>query len=144
MDSYEDNLAPPAEPEWWHATIRFPGDAGVSPEAAAKLSAALTGTGRRFHFLRKEAGLRLRTDRPVNALLDQLVADEVAAGWTAGIYEAETDAFGGPQGMVIAGAVLCRQPRRAGRDRQPQQQRTVHPAAVLDVLGSRAGPVRSR
>ncbi|SEH02398.1 protein-L-isoaspartate(D-aspartate) O-methyltransferase [Nonomuraea solani] len=105
MDSYEDNLAPPAEPEWWQVTIRFPGDAGVSPEAAATLSAALTG--RRFHFLRKEGGLRLRTDRSVDALLDQLVADKVAAGWVSGIYEAETDAFGGPQGMVIAHAVFC-------------------------------------
>ncbi|MFC5829511.1 thiopeptide-type bacteriocin biosynthesis protein [Nonomuraea insulae] len=105
MDSYEDNLAPPAEPEWWQATIRFPGDAGVSPEAAARLSAALTG--RRFHFLRKDAGLRLRTDRPVDVLLDQLVADEVAAGWVGGIYEAETDAFGGPWGMAIAHAVFC-------------------------------------
>ncbi|MBB6546889.1 methyltransferase, FxLD system [Nonomuraea rubra] len=107
MDNYEDNVAPPAEPEWWHATIRFPGDAEVSPEAAAKLSAALTGTGRRFHFLRKEGGLRLRTDRPVDTLLDQLVADEVAAGWVSGIYEAETDAFGGPQGMAIAHALFC-------------------------------------
>ncbi|MGP3918264.1 methyltransferase, FxLD system [Nonomuraea sp. 10N515B] len=105
MDSYEDNLAPPVEPEWWQATIRFPADAGVSPEAAAKVSAALAG--RRFHFLRKEGGLRLRTDQFVGALLDRLVAEQVVAGWVGGVYEPETDAFGGPQGMAIAHEVWC-------------------------------------
>ncbi|WP_219508972.1 methyltransferase, FxLD system [Nonomuraea ceibae] len=105
MDSYEDNLAPPAEPEWWQATIRFSADAGVSPEAAARVSAALAG--RRFHFLRKDGGLRLRTDQSVAALLDRLVAEQVVAGWAGGIYEPETDAFGGPQGMAIAHEVWC-------------------------------------
>ncbi|MEV4285475.1 methyltransferase, FxLD system [Nonomuraea bangladeshensis] len=105
MDSYEHNLAAPAEPKWWQATIRFPGDAGVSPHAAAKLSAALTG--RRFYFLRKEGGLRLRMDRPVGALLDQFVANGVAAGWAGGIYEPETEAFGGPQAMAIAHELFC-------------------------------------
>ncbi|MFE0150165.1 methyltransferase, FxLD system [Nonomuraea sp. NPDC059007] len=104
MDSYEDNLAPPAEAKWWHATVSFPGGAGVSPEAAFALSNALAG--RRFHFLRKEGGLRLRTDQPVGALLDQLVADEVVAEWVGGIYEPETAAFGGPQGMAVAHEVF--------------------------------------
>ncbi|MFI6396199.1 methyltransferase, FxLD system [Nonomuraea sp. NPDC050540] len=105
MDSYEDNLAPPAELEWWHATVSFSGGAGVSAEAAFALSVALTG--RRFHFLRKEGGLRLRTDQRVGVLLDLLVADEVVAGWVGGIYEPETDAFGGPQGMAVAHTLFC-------------------------------------
>ncbi|MGW2590327.1 methyltransferase, FxLD system [Streptomyces sp. NPDC001515] len=32
----------------------------------------------------------------VTALLDNLVADGIASSWTTGIYEPETDAFGGP------------------------------------------------
>ncbi|MEV7006712.1 methyltransferase, FxLD system [Streptosporangium sp. NPDC051022] len=105
MNSNDDNPAPPAERDWWQATVRFPGDAGVSPKAAVSLSDALHG--RRFHFLRKEGKLRLRTDRPVADLLDQLVADELAAGWVGGVYEPETDTFGGPEGMAIAHEVFC-------------------------------------
>lgn len=105
MNFNEDNLAIPAEPDWWHATVRFPGDAGVSPKAAAALSDALHGW--RFHFLRKAGKLRLRTDRPAADLLDRLVVDELAAGWVGGIYEPETDAFGGMEGMAIAHEVFC-------------------------------------
>ncbi|GAA3722382.1 methyltransferase, FxLD system [Nonomuraea antimicrobica] len=101
----DENLPLPDEREWWPATVRFPGDAGVTPKAAAALAAALTG--RRFHFLRKEGKLRLRTDRPAADLLDQLVTDGLAAGWVDGIYEPETDAFGGPLGMDLAHEVWC-------------------------------------
>ncbi|YCK40776.1 methyltransferase, FxLD system [Actinomadura sp. ATCC 39365] len=104
MNSYEDNLAPPAGPEWWQATISFPDRIGVSPEAALALSAALVG--RRFHFLRKEGGLRLRTDQPVDVVLDRLIADQVVARRVSGMYEPETEAFGGPQGMAIAHEVF--------------------------------------
>ncbi|WP_113704724.1 methyltransferase, FxLD system [Nonomuraea lactucae] len=105
MNSDDENLPLPDEREWWQATVRCPGDAGVTPKAAAALAAALSG--QRFHFVRKEGGLRLRTERPAAGLLDQLVADEVAAGWVDGIYEPETDAFGGPLGMDIAHEVWC-------------------------------------
>ncbi|MFC7646735.1 methyltransferase, FxLD system [Streptosporangium lutulentum] len=105
MNRDDEKLPLPDEPEWWHATIRFPGGTGATPKAAAELAAALSGW--RFHFMRKEGGLRLRTERPAVDLLDQLVADEVAAGWVGGIYEPETDAFGGEQGMAIAHEVWC-------------------------------------
>jgi protein-L-isoaspartate(D-aspartate) O-methyltransferase len=90
---------------WWHATICFPGGAGVTPQAAAALSAALSG--QRFHFLRKDGGLRLRTEHPAAALLDQLTAAGLCTGWTSGIYEPETCAFGGPQAMAAAHELFC-------------------------------------
>ncbi|MBG0818952.1 methyltransferase, FxLD system [Planomonospora sp. ID82291] len=105
MNSTEDNRVPAAEPDWWHATISFPGGNGISPKAAAALSAALHG--QRFHFLHKDGGLRLRTEHPAGDLLDQLVADDLATGWVGGIYEPETDAFGGPDGMAVAHEVFC-------------------------------------
>jgi protein-L-isoaspartate(D-aspartate) O-methyltransferase len=105
MDWNDENLPIAAEQSWWHATVSFPGDAGVNRKAAAVLSAALFG--QRFHFLRKEGKLRLRTERPAADLLDQLVADQLATGWGGGVYEPETDAFGGPEGMAIAHRLFC-------------------------------------
>ncbi|WP_433542039.1 methyltransferase, FxLD system (plasmid) [Streptosporangium sandarakinum] len=90
---------------WWHASVSFPGGAGVSRPAAQALSSALHN--QRFHFLRKDGGLRLRTEHPAANLLDVLVADEFATGWVGGIYEPETDAFGGPEGMEVAHEVFC-------------------------------------
>ncbi|MEU3795685.1 thiopeptide-type bacteriocin biosynthesis protein [Streptomyces fructofermentans] len=73
--------------------------------AARALATALSG--RRFHFLRKNAGVRLCTDQPATSLLDQLVSDRMITSWTFGIYEPETYAFGGPEGMEVAHAVFC-------------------------------------
>ncbi|MET8160343.1 methyltransferase, FxLD system [Sphaerisporangium sp. NPDC005289] len=105
MNWDDENLPLPDEPVWRQATIRFPEDAGATPKTAAALAAALSG--QRFHFMRKEGKLRLRTERSAADLLDQFVADEFAAGWVAGVYEPETEAFGGAQGMAIAHEVWC-------------------------------------
>ncbi|MGW0770653.1 methyltransferase, FxLD system [Streptomyces sp. NPDC002676] len=98
----DENLPIPPDTSWWHVSVAFP---DPHSDAAQALATALAG--RRFHFLRKDAGVRLRTEQPLPGLLDQLVADRVITGWTGGIYEPETHAFGGPEGMKVAHDVFC-------------------------------------
>ncbi|MCM2392033.1 methyltransferase, FxLD system [Streptomyces albipurpureus] len=137
MDVDDENLPITRETGWWHATVALPGGA-VNPEAAQALSAALSG--QRFHFLRKDSGLRLRTERPAADLLDRLVADQVVSGWVTGVYEPETEAFGGPDGMDVAHDVFCADSRAAvaetgepgGRERSVLLLSTMIRSAGLD------------
>ncbi|WP_455357525.1 methyltransferase, FxLD system [Streptomyces sp. SYSU K217416] len=98
----DENLPIPPDTSWWHASVAF-----FDPHHNAARALATALSGRRFHFLRKDAGVRLRTEQPATGLLDQLLADRVITGWTGGIYEPETHAFGGPEGMEVAHAVFC-------------------------------------
>jgi hypothetical protein len=73
----DERLPITTDTNWWHATVSFP-DAEITPDAARALSAALSD--HRYHFLRKDSGLRLRTERPAADLLDQLTDDHIVAG----------------------------------------------------------------
>ncbi|MCX4659134.1 methyltransferase, FxLD system [Streptomyces uncialis] len=147
MDLDDEKLPITRDTGWWHATVAFPGGA-VSPEAARALLAALSG--RRFHFLRKDNGLRLRTEHPAADLFDRLVADKVVSGWVTGIYEPETEAFGGPEAMDIAHDVFCADSRAAlaeiggpgGRERSVLLLSTMIRSAGLDPF--EAGDVWSK
>lgn len=100
----------PADP-WQQHQITFPdrqtARAAIADRLGPVLSEAeadrqLSG----WWFMNKQPWpLRYLADQPapaVTALLDDLVADGIASSWTTGIYEPETDAFGGPAAMAAA------------------------------------------
>ncbi|MGW1279594.1 methyltransferase, FxLD system [Streptomyces tsukubensis] len=137
MDLDDENLPITHETGWSHATVTFPGSS-VNPEAARTLSDALSG--QRFHFLRKDSGLRLRTEQPAADVLGRLVADGVVGGWTGGVYEPEMEAFGGSEAMDVAHDVFCADSRAAlaetggpgGRERSVLLLSTMIRSAGLD------------
>ncbi|GAB3852506.1 thiopeptide-type bacteriocin biosynthesis protein [Dactylosporangium cerinum] len=69
------------------------------------------GAASGWWFLRKHPHWRLRFADPDPAMieraLDDLVAAGIVAGWRAGVYEAETFAFGGPAAMRIVHELFC-------------------------------------
>ncbi|SDN16322.1 protein-L-isoaspartate(D-aspartate) O-methyltransferase [Actinacidiphila guanduensis] len=74
--------------------------------APALLAAEADGQLYGWWFMNKQPWpLRYLADRPsltMTALLDDLVADGTAQSCTLGIYEPETEAFGGPEAMTAA------------------------------------------
>ncbi len=135
----EENLPVPPDTSWWHASVAFP-----DPHADAAQALATALGERRFHFLRKDAGVRLRTEQPVADLLDQLVADRVITGWVGGIYEPETHAFGGPRAW--RSRTTCSAPTAPPRSPRPapRRPRAQRDAAVRHDPRGGTGPLRSR
>ncbi|MER5863533.1 thiopeptide-type bacteriocin biosynthesis protein [Kitasatospora sp. NPDC002040] len=110
----------PAAPPWLqqHLLIADPASVLAEQFAATRLGpgmAALETAGvvTAWHFLRKGERWRLRYQPPtsrhaeaataaVTTLLRAGLADRALAGWRQVIYEPETRAFGGPDGMEVA------------------------------------------
>ncbi|MGW2620895.1 methyltransferase, FxLD system [Streptomyces sp. NPDC001500] len=97
--------------QWQQHQITLPG----RETARAAIADRLAGVLRKAEATRQLSGwwfmnkqpwpLRYLADHPapdVTALLDDLVADGTASSWTTGIYEPETDAFGGRPAMAAA------------------------------------------
>ncbi|MBV6699403.1 methyltransferase, FxLD system [Kitasatospora aureofaciens] len=96
---------------WIQHNIAFTDRAATEHLAAHRLAPALTadqnaGRLEAWWFMRKGPfRLRYRADKPsaaVTALLDGLVEEGRAERWNLGIYEPETEAFGGPEAMETA------------------------------------------
>jgi len=96
---------------WHQYNIVFAGQEPGEHVAARFLLPALDagqagGTMDRWWYIRKQPAWRFRYLGPpgpgLGELLDQLAVRREITSWTPGIYEPETTAFGGPQGMRAA------------------------------------------
>ncbi|MFD3996099.1 methyltransferase, FxLD system [Streptomyces sp. NPDC058583] len=96
---------------WQQHNITFPDRETARAAIAERLAPTLRKAEadqqlRSWWFMNKQPWpLRYLAERPapaVEALLHDLVADGVARSWTSGIYEPETDAFGGRSAMTAA------------------------------------------
>lgn len=103
----------PPDTDWHQYMIEFTDRISAGHTAACHLAPALNeaqdaGLLHIWWYIRKTPAWRLRyqpEDRGttrVDDLLTKLTADGRIAGWTRGIYEPETVAFGGPAAMRIA------------------------------------------
>ncbi len=107
--------------DWSHYTVGFTDPASAEQIAAADLGPSLiaaqdAGTIHGWWYIRKREAWRLRCSHDpestaVSDLLDNLAAEEQITGWTPGIYEPETTAFGGTQAMDIAHHLFCHDSR---------------------------------
>lgn len=129
-------------PGWHQLDIAFPDQATAVTVAAHDLLPALDGAQddgdiQDWWFLRKRSWrLRYRSDAPDSApipgLLNKLTANGRINGWTPGIYEPETAAFGGEAAMDVAHTLFHHDSRhiliRVAQDTTPaigQRENTV-------------------
>ncbi|MGH3830821.1 MAG: thiopeptide-type bacteriocin biosynthesis protein [Pseudonocardiaceae bacterium] len=103
----------PPHADWHQYMIEFIDRSSAALTAARHLAPALdeaqdAGLLHTWWYIRKTPAWRLRYQSEghgttaVDDLLAKLTADGRIAGWTRGIYEPETVAFGGPAAMRIA------------------------------------------
>lgn len=102
--------------EWYNVRVEFPdwdrAEAVVAEQLGPRLNELLSpGFHIGWWFLRKHPHWRLRLHRAdhgaVASVLNDLVHSGVLSRWSASIYEPETAAFGGMNGMSIAHDLFC-------------------------------------
>jgi protein-L-isoaspartate(D-aspartate) O-methyltransferase len=102
---------PLAGPSWHQYNISFTSHGDGERAAARHLFPALTaaqasGSLGQWWYIRKRPAWRFRYLAPpgpgISALLDHLTSQGEITGWTTGIYEPETTAFGGPDALPAA------------------------------------------
>lgn len=139
---------------WRQADITLHPDTGwqtMATEIAPELDQALRlGVLEGWWYIRKKAWrLRICTDDAgyltVEALLDKLAGNERILGWHPNIYEPETIAFGGPDGMDTAHRLFhsdshhllahIRQGKAAATPLGQREATTIHCAVLLRAAG---------
>lgn len=141
---------------WWQVYLEF-GDWTAAEQVAADIIGPLlgdadeTGLVRNWWFMRKFPCWRLRIHPGADSqamrshlavAFDQFVADGRIARWWPGIYEAETAAFGGPDGMATAHELFCADSRavlRLVRDSDPGMGRRELSVLLCGILMRAAG-----
>jgi hypothetical protein len=110
---------------WWQLYIQFTDWSNAEHAAADHLAPLLRHAEEddvvtAWGFMRKHPCWRLRLQAGpagstmkagLGAAFDELVADGRIGSWSPGIYEAETAAFGGDEGMDLAHELFCEDSR---------------------------------
>ncbi|MFF2657297.1 methyltransferase, FxLD system [Kitasatospora sp. NPDC058032] len=139
----------PPDPQWRQYGIEFTDPAAAERTAALELAPALNraqdeGLLDNWWFIRKPPGLRLRyrAADPEPDLVPRLLT-ALAAGWTPGIYEPETLAFGGDAAMEAAHALFHHDSRqllaRAAADHPPALGRREQTVLLFSAMLRAAG-----
>lgn len=102
---------------WTQINLRFADPATAEPIVTGHMwpwlrTATAAGTLTSWWYIRKSPWWRLRlratefqhatTSQSIARVLDQWVAQGRITTWSAGVYEPEIHAFGGPEGMTVA------------------------------------------
>ncbi|WP_328600666.1 thiopeptide-type bacteriocin biosynthesis protein [Actinomadura physcomitrii] len=100
--------------DWWQLYIEFTDWPRAEEAAAEHLAPLLDTSTTRWWFIRKHPcwRVRLREDSSyrrtvLDSALDRLTVRGHIQSWWHGIYEPETTAFGGPEGMNVAHELFC-------------------------------------
>jgi thiopeptide-type bacteriocin biosynthesis protein len=148
---------PSAAQHWHQVALEFPrphtGADTVATQMAPRLrDAEAANVLTAWWYIRKtpQWRIRLQTRHPrrelpklITGVLEELAAQQLISTWTIGIYEPETNAFGGPEGMATAHRFFHADSHHALQHitrtthTRTTQTRSTEPTSRLSVLGDR-------